>query len=83
MRETVDDVMAALVAVSIDEADPHGFAVASLGLALATGTRVPDAAYLETARRAGAMLISADRGQLAAAEALGIPAASLGDLPPP
>lgn len=82
-RVAVDDVMAALVAVSIDEADPDGFAVASLGLALATGTRVPDSAYLETARRAGATLISADRAQLRAAEALGIPAVALGDLPPP
>lgn len=81
-RSTVDDVMAALVAVSIDEADPHGFAVASLGLALATGTRVPDCAYIETGRRTGALLISADSTQLEAAEAMGIAAIALRELPP-
>lgn len=79
---TADAVMSALLQVSIDEVEPHGFAAASLALALRTGLRVPDATYLETARRRGAILITADRRQLDAAEALGIPAAALSDLPP-
>ena len=82
-RQTLDTVMGALAAIAIDEADPHRFAEAALDVALRTGLRVPDAAYLETARCTGATLISADHAQVRAAEALGIAALTLRDLPPP
>ncbi|MHB8891739.1 MAG: type II toxin-antitoxin system VapC family toxin [Candidatus Limnocylindrales bacterium] len=82
-HQMLDTVMGALAAIAIDEADPpHRFAEAALDVALRTGLRVPDAAYLETARRAGATLISADPAQVRAAEALGIAALVLRDLPP-
>lgn len=81
-RTRSDAVMGALGAVSLEEIDPHGFAAAAFGLALATGLRVPDAAYVEVARVRHATLITADRRQLQAAEQLGIPAVALADLPP-
>ncbi len=81
-RELAEGVMSALSNVAIDETEPHGFAGAAMTLALGCGLHVQDASYLETARRAGAMLISADRAQVRAAEALGIPALALRDLPP-
>jgi predicted nucleic acid-binding protein len=81
-RTQADVVMRALGAVSFEEVDPHAFAVTAFGLALATGLRVPDAAYVEIARVRHATLITADRRQLEAAEQLGIPAVALSDLPP-
>lgn len=81
-RPRSDAVMGALGSVSFDEVDPHLFAAAAFGLALATGLRVPDAAYVEVARVRHATLITADRRQLGAAEQLGIPAVALSDLPP-
>jgi predicted nucleic acid-binding protein len=77
-----DAVMRALGSVSFDEVDPHEFATAAFGLALATGLRVPDAAYVEVARVRHATLVTADRRQLEAAGQLGIPAVALSDLPP-
>ena len=75
-------VMDAFGAASFEEVDPREFAAAAFGLALETGLRVPDAAYLEVARTRHATLITADRRQLAAAEHLGIPAVALADVPP-
>jgi predicted nucleic acid-binding protein len=80
-RTAAEAVMRALGAVSFEEVEPHAFAAAAFGLALATGLRVPDASYLEVARVRHATLITADRRQLEAAELLGIPAAALSDLP--
>ena len=82
-RTAAEAVMGALGAVSFEEVEPHGFAAAAFGLALATGLRVPDACYLEVARARHAILITADRLQLEAAEMLGIPAVGLSDLPSP
>ena len=76
-RPTADAVLAALSRVSIHEGDPHGFATTAYALALDYGIRVPDAAYVETARRSGATLISADRDQLRAAVAAGVTAIAL------
>lgn len=75
-------VLGALGSVSFEEVDPHEFAAAAFGLALTTGLRVPDAAYVEVARIRAATLITADRRQLEAAEQLGIPVVALADLPP-
>ncbi len=81
-RPRSDAIMGALGSVSFEEVDPHLFAAAAFGLALATGLRVPDAAYVEVARVRHATLITANRRQLGAAELLGIPAVALSDLPP-
>lgn len=81
-RPRSDAVLGALASVSFEEVDPHEFAAAAFRLALATGLRVPDAAYIEVARVRHATLITADRRQLEAAEHLGIPAVALADLPP-
>jgi predicted nucleic acid-binding protein len=80
-RETLDTVMSAIVAVSIDEVDPHPFAQTVVALALQTGIRVPDAAYLETARRIDATLISADRAQVEAARRLRLAVVSTDNMP--
>jgi predicted nucleic acid-binding protein len=81
-RLASETIMGALAAVGIEQGDPHAFADAAMRLALATGIRVPDAAYLETARRDDALLISADREQLDAARRLDIACLSLSELPP-
>jgi predicted nucleic acid-binding protein len=81
-RPRSDAVMGALGLVAFEEVDPHEFAAAAFGLALATGLRVPDAAYVEVARVREATLITADRRQLEAAELLGVPVVALSDLPP-
>ena len=80
-RTAAEAVMRALGAVSFEEVEPRAFASAALELALATGLRVPEASYLEVARARQAILITADRRQLEAAELLGIPAVALSDLP--
>ena len=71
-RQTADAILAELARIRIDEVDAHGFASASYGVALVEGIRVPDAAYVETAKRSGAVLVSADADQLRAASAQGI-----------
>jgi len=81
-RPRSDAVMGALGLVAFEEVDPHEFAAAAFGLALATGLRVPDAAYVQVARVREATLITADRRQLEAAELLGVPVVALSDLPP-
>jgi predicted nucleic acid-binding protein len=80
-RPTADAVLAALSRVSIDEDDPHGFATAAYTFALDRGIRVPDAAYVETARRRGAPLVSADRDQLRAAASAGITVVAINEVP--
>jgi predicted nucleic acid-binding protein len=81
-RARCDAIMDALGSVSFEEVDPHGFAAAAFRLAIASGLRVPDAAYVEVARVRRAILLTADRRQLEAAEQLGIAAVSLSELPP-
>jgi predicted nucleic acid-binding protein len=76
-RESADSILEGLARVAIPEQEAHAFAVASYRLALATGIRVPDAAYLETASRASASLISADVTQLRAAAERGLVAIPL------
>ncbi len=73
-------MLAGLAKVAISEGDPHGFALVAFELALGHGIRVPDAAYVEVARRTRAMLISADRAQLEAAAALGIVTMPIADV---
>ncbi len=80
-RQTADQTLAELSRISIQEGDPHGFASAAYALALDNGIRVPDAAYLETARRTDATLITADRAQLAGALRMGLAAMSLSEVP--
>jgi predicted nucleic acid-binding protein len=80
-RPTADGVLAALSRVAIHEGDPHGFASATYVLALEGGIRVPDAAYVEMARRSGATLVSADHDQLRAAASAGITAVSISEVP--
>jgi predicted nucleic acid-binding protein len=80
-RQTADETLAAMSRVAIPENDPHGFAAAAYALALDRGIRVPDAAYIEVARRLGATIISADRAQLHAAAAAGVTAAPLSEVP--
>jgi predicted nucleic acid-binding protein len=77
-----EQVLHALESVSLDEVDPHDLAGSAFRLALHTGIRVPDAAYIEVARIRGAILITTDRRQITAAESLGIPVATLAHLPP-
>jgi predicted nucleic acid-binding protein len=80
-RQTIDMVMRSLAAIAIDEVNPHRFAEAAIEIALRTGVRVPDAAYLETARRSGSTLITADRAQLEGAMRMGLAASPLNELP--
>ena len=81
-RLVAQDIMDALASVSFEEVDPHAFATAAFGLALTTGLRVPDAAYVEVARVRRATLITADLRQLDVAESLGVPVAAVANLPP-
>jgi predicted nucleic acid-binding protein len=81
-RARSDAVLDALDLVAFEGVDPHAFATTTFRLALATGLRVPDAAYLEVAAIRRATLVTADRRQLEAAERLGIAAVGLSDLPP-
>jgi predicted nucleic acid-binding protein len=81
-RTQSDAVLGALDQVTFEEVDPHPFATATFRLALATGLRVPDAAYVEVAGNRRATLVTADRRQREAAEQLGIAAVALSDLPP-
>ena len=80
-RQTADVVMRALAVIAIDETNPHMFAEAAMDAALRAGVRVPDAAYLETARRTESTLITADRTQLAGALRLGLAALPLNEVP--
>jgi len=81
-RARAEQILQALQSVALDEIDPHDLAAAAFRLALATGIRVPDAAYVEVARTRGAILITADQRQIMAAESLGVPIATLAHLPP-
>jgi predicted nucleic acid-binding protein len=81
-RTQSDAVLGALDLVTFEEVDPHAFATATFRLALATGLRVPDAAYVEVAGIRRATLITADRRQREAAEQIGIAVVALSDLPP-
>ena len=51
--------------------------------ALGHGLHVQDATYLETARRTGAPLITADRAQLQAATDMGLATLALSEVPAP
>ena len=82
LPEVAETVMAAFVKVAIDAPEPHGFATAAMRHALSHGLHVQDATYLETARRSGAPLISADRAQLEAAMRMGLASVALTDVPP-
>jgi len=82
-RDAADAVMAELVKVAIDEVEPHGFAVAAMKHALGHGLHIQDATYLETARRTGAPLITADRVQLQAATDMGLATLALSEVPAP
>jgi predicted nucleic acid-binding protein len=79
-RSDADGVVAGLSKIAITEGDSHGFAIAVFELAMQHAIRVPDAAYIETARGVGAVLVSADRAQVAAASDLGVPVRPIGDV---
>ncbi len=81
-RAQSDAVLGALDLVTFEEVDPHAFAAATFRLALATGLRVPDAAYVEVARIRRATLVTADRRQREVAEQIGLAVVALSDLPP-
>jgi predicted nucleic acid-binding protein len=81
-RTQSDAVLGALDLVTFEEVDPHAFATATFKLALATGLRVPDAAYVEVAGIRRATLVTADRRQREAAEQAGIAVVAISDLPP-
>ncbi len=80
-RQTADAILAELSRIRIDEVDPHGFASAAYAVALSEGIRVPDAAYVETAKRSGAALVSADLDQLRAASAEGVLTLTINEVP--
>lgn len=75
------EVMEALVQIGVDQDDPRGYATAAMGIALGQGLHVQDAMYVETARRWGAPLVSADRGQVEAARRVGVVALGPDELP--
>ena len=80
-RQTADVIMGALSVIAIDETNPDRFAEAAMEAALRVGVRVPDAAYIETARRAQCTLITADPALLDGALRFGISALALDDVP--
>ena len=85
-RIEVDDArraLAALQAVSFDDASPPAVADEAFGIAVRTGLRVQDGAYVVCAIRHGAKLITADQRQLEVALHGGIPAVALAEVPPP
>jgi predicted nucleic acid-binding protein len=81
-RTHADAVLDALDQVTFEKVDPHAFATAAFRRALATGLRVPDAAYVEAAGIRRATLVTADRRQRDAADEAGIAVVALSDLPP-
>ena len=81
-RTQSEAVLGALDQVTFEEVDPPAFATGTFRLALATGLRVPDAAYVEVAGIRRATLVTTDRRQLEAAEQRGIAAVALADVPP-
>jgi predicted nucleic acid-binding protein len=84
-RVEVDDARQALVAleaVSFNDASPMAVADEALGIAVRTGLRVQDGAYVVCANRHDARLVTADERQLEVARRGGVPAVALADLPP-
>jgi predicted nucleic acid-binding protein len=76
------DALRALEAVFVEQTDPFAAAASSLALALQTGLRVADAAYLDCARRASTTLVTADRRLARAMSTSDAPVVALADLPP-
>ena len=81
--ELARSALLALEAVTFDETPPMAVATDAFDVAATTGLRVPDAAYAVCAARNHALLITADLGQLEAAERIGVPVVALADMPPP
>jgi predicted nucleic acid-binding protein len=80
--ELARSALLALEAVTFDETPPMAVATDAFDVAATTGLRVPDAAYAVCAARNHALLITADLGQLEAAERIGVPVVALADMPP-
>lgn len=76
------EALRALEVVFVERTDPFAAAASSLALALSTGLRVADAAYLDCARRASTTLVTADRRLARATAAADVPVVALADLPP-
>jgi predicted nucleic acid-binding protein len=76
------EALSALEVVFVERTDPFAAAASSLALALETGLRVADAAYLDCARRAATTLVTADRRLARATGATGVPIVTLSELPP-
>lgn len=68
--------------VGVDTAELHAFVQDSMRIAMLTGIRVQDATYIRTAQRLAFPLVSADRAQVAAAEAASVVAVPLASVPP-
>ena len=81
--EEAGRALLALEAVSFDDTPAMAVAGASFDVAVMTGVRVPDAAYVVCAARNRAQLVTADARQLEAAERAGVAAVALADLPSP
>ena len=75
------DALDAVLALGFERDDAPPAPAETLRIALTLRARVPDASYLEVARRHGAVLVSADEAQLEAAGRLGLRAVRLADLP--
>jgi len=71
----------ALEGVGFDESPAMAVAGDAFEVAMSSGLRVADAAYLVCAARNGAQLITADRCQLEAAALHGVPVTALAELP--
>lgn len=76
------DALRALEVVFVERTDPFAAAGSSLTVALETGLRVADAAYLDCARRASTTLVTADRQLARATSTADSPVVALADLPP-
>jgi predicted nucleic acid-binding protein len=72
----------ALEAIFFDDASPTPVADEALGIAVRTGLRVQDGAYVVCANRHGARLITADERQHDVAHRGGVAVVALADLPP-
>lgn len=84
-RIDVDDArraLAALESVSLDGSSPTAVADEALGIAVRTGLRVQDGAYVVCANRHRALLVTADERQLEVARRGAVPVVALADLPP-
>ncbi len=80
--EGARQALLALEAISFDNASATAVADEAFGIAVRTGLRVQDGAYIVCANRHGAQLITADERQHDVARRGGVAVVALADLPP-